>query len=108
MSQRTLKIRPAETPSEELTKILKHDGCVVLENFVSKNLIESINDELRPFIEATMRSNSDFGGFKTTRTGALIARSPLCRELAIDPRIIGLVEGFLGPYANTFQLHLTQ
>ena len=108
MSERALKIRPADTPSEELTKILERDGCVVLEDFVSKTLVKSINEELRPFIEATMRSNSDFGGFKTTRTGALIARSPLCRELAIDPRIIGLVEGFLGPYANTFQLHLTQ
>ena len=108
MSERALKIRPADTPSEELTKILERDGCVVLEDFVSKTLVKSINEELRPFIEATMRSKSDFGGFKTTRTGALIARSPLCRELAIDPRIIGLVKGFLGPYANTFQLHLTQ
>jgi hypothetical protein len=55
MSQLTLQIRPADTPSEELTKILEHDGCVVLKNFVSKTLIEAINDELRPFIEATMR-----------------------------------------------------
>ena len=92
MSQRALQIRPADAPSEELTKILERDGCVVLEDFVAKTLVKSINDELGPFIEATMQSNSDFGGFKTTRTGALIARSPLCRELAIDPRIIGLVE----------------
>jgi len=55
-----------------------------------------------------MRSRNDFSGVKTTRTGALMARSPRCRELAIDPRILGLVETFLAPYANTFQLHVTQ
>ena len=91
MSQRELQIRPADTPSEELAKILERDGCVVLKDFASKTQIESIKSDLRPFIEATMRSNDDFGGFKTTRTGALMARSPRCRELAIDPRLLGLV-----------------
>ena len=55
-----------------------------------------------------MRSNSEFGGFKTARTGALMARSPNCRDLAVDARLLGLVKAFLGPYANTFQLHVTQ
>jgi ectoine hydroxylase-related dioxygenase (phytanoyl-CoA dioxygenase family) len=108
MSQRELQIRPADTPSEELAKILDRDGCVVLKDFASKAQVESIKSDLQPFIEATMRSNDDFGGFKTTRTGALMARSPRCRELAIDPRLLGLVETFLAPYANTFQLHVTQ
>ena len=57
---------------------------------------------------ATNRTSSDFGGFKTIRTGALIARSQTCRELAIDPRLIDLTVAFLTPYANTIQLHVTQ
>ena len=108
MSQSELQIRPADTTCEELVKILERDGCVVLKDFASMNEVESITSELRPFIETTRRSRSDFGGFKTTRTGALMARSPRCRELAVDPRILGLVETFLAPYANTFQLHVTQ
>ena len=108
MTQRELQIRPADAPCEDLAKILESDGCVVLKDFASKSQVEALNNELRPFIDATMQSKSDFGGFKTTRTGALIARSPRCRELAIDPRILDLVETFLAPYANTFQLHLTQ
>ena len=103
-----LQICPADTPSEELAKILERDGCVVLKDFVSKTQVESLASDLRPFIETTTGSRNDFSGFKTTRTGALMARSPHCRELAIDPRILGLVETFLGPYANTFQLHVTQ
>lgn len=37
-----------------------------------------------------------------------MARSPNCRKLAINTRIMSLVKSFLGPYANTFQLHVTQ
>ncbi len=108
MGQSELQVRSADTTSEELVKILERDGCVVLKDFVSKTQVESLSSDLQPFIETTMQSRNEFGGFKTTRTGALMARSPRCRELAIDPRILGLVETFLAPYANTFQLHVTQ
>ncbi len=108
MKQRELQTRPADTPSNDLAEILERDGCVVLEDFVSQSHLASINRDLQPFIDATMRSKNNFGGFKTTRTGALMARSPACRDLAIEPRILKLVETFLGPYANTFQLHVTQ
>ena len=108
MNQHVLQVRPADTPSVELAKILQTDGCVVLADFISKAQVERLSGDLRPYIDATMKSQNDFGGFKTTRTGALMARSPASRELAIDPRLLGLVESFLGPYANTFQLHVTQ
>lgn len=108
MSQHELQVRPADTASKELAKILEHDGCVVLKDFISKNQVDMLSSDLRPYIDATMNSQSEFSGFKTTRTGALMARSPACRELAIDPRLLGLVESFLGPYTNTFQLHVTQ
>ena len=108
MTQRELQIRAPDTLSGELAEILIEDGGVILEDFISEAEVEEIMSDLSPYIDTTMESQSDFGGFKTTRTGALMARSPRCRELAIDPRILGLVEVFLGPYANTFQLHVTQ
>ena len=108
MSQRELQIRAPDTLTEDLVEILTEDGGVILEDFISKAGIEEIMSDLSPYVDSTMASQNDFGGFKTTRTGALMARSPGCRELAVDPRILGLVEVFLGPYANTFQLHVTQ
>ena len=108
MSQRELQIRAPDTSSEDLAEILSQDGGVILEDFISKAEVDAIMGDLKPYIDTTMESQNDFGGFKTTRTGSLIARSPRCRELAIDSRILGLVEAFLGPYANTFQLHVTQ
>ncbi len=103
-----LQFKSANTPTIELSKILKKDGCLVLEDFISKLQVDALRRDLDPYINAAMRSSNDFGGFKTTRTGALMARSPRCRELAIDRRILELVETFLAPYANTFQLHVTQ
>ena len=91
-----------------MVKTLQEDGCFIFEDFLSNNEVNDIESDLDPFIEATMRSNTNFGGFKTTRTGALMARSPNCRKLAINKRIMSLVKSFLGPYANTFQLHVTQ
>ncbi len=108
MSKPKIQIRPADAPSEELVGILEREGCVILRDFVSNAQVDSILSELRPFIEPTTTSSSEFSGFKTTRTGALMARSPSCRELAIDPRLMELVERLLGPYANNFQLHVTQ
>ena len=108
MSQHELQIRAPNTSSEDLAEILSQDGGVILEDFISNAEVEAIIGDLKPYIDTTMESQNDFGGFKTTRTGSLIARSPRCRELAIDSRILGLVEAFLGPYANTFQLHVTQ
>ena len=106
MSQRELQIRAPDTSSEDLAEILSQDGGVILEDFISKAEVEEIMNDLRPYIDTTTESQNDFGGFRTTRTGALMARSPRCRELAVDSRILGLVEAFLGPYANTFQLHV--
>ena len=108
MSQRELQIRAPDTLTEDLVEILTEDGGVILEDFISKAEVEEIMSDLSPYLDSTMAPQNDFGGFKTTRTGALMARSPRCRELAVDPRILGLVEVFLGPYANTFQLHVTQ
>ena len=108
MRQTKLLTCPPDSSIEILADILKRDGCVILKDFLSKARVASILAELSPYMKATNRASSDFGGFKTIRTGALIARSQICRELAIDPRLIDLAVAFLTPYANTIQLHVTQ
>lgn len=61
-----------------------------------------------PFVDATSSGRDDFTGRQTTRTGALIARSPACRELVMNPLINAGCQAFLGPFADRYQLHLTQ
>ena len=90
MGQLDIRTCAPETSSEDLASILRQDGCLVLKNFLSSDRVDAIDDDLRPFVEATMRSNGEFGGFKTARTGALMARLPNCRDLAVDARLLGL------------------
>jgi ectoine hydroxylase-related dioxygenase (phytanoyl-CoA dioxygenase family) len=62
---------------------------------------------MQPHIDATAKGPDDFSGHNTTRTGALVARSPAARELVMHPLAIGTSRVVLG-HATTFQLHLTQ
>ena len=100
MNQAKLLTCKPDCSVETLTDILRRDGCVILKDFLSTARVESILAELSPYMKATNASSTDFGGFKTIRTGALMARSQICRELAIDSRLIDLAKAFLTPYAN--------
>jgi len=61
-----------------------------------------------PFVEKTATGRDDFTGRSTQRTGALVARSPACRELVMDQHILAAANGFLSPYTERILLHLTQ
>jgi ectoine hydroxylase-related dioxygenase (phytanoyl-CoA dioxygenase family) len=70
-------------------------------------LLDRVETELRPFLEATPTGPDDFSGNRTRRTGSLIARSPACRDLVMQPLALGAARTFLG-HATNIQLHLTQ
>ena len=70
-------------------------------------LLDRIESELRPYLDATPTGPDDFSGNRTRRTGSLIARSPSCRELVMHPLALGTARTFLG-HATNIQLHLTQ
>lgn len=95
-------------PVENILSTLNRDGGLILEDLLSAEQLARLRSELDPYIFATQTGRDDFGGVKTTRTGALIARSQMARELAINPLVLAIVGGFLGPSAERFQLHISQ
>jgi ectoine hydroxylase-related dioxygenase (phytanoyl-CoA dioxygenase family) len=97
----------ADVTPEEVAAAIGCDGAVVVEGVASPELLERIEAELRPFLNATPLGPDDFSGNLTRRTGSLIARSPASRELVMHPLAIGTASAFLG-HATNFQLHLTQ
>ena len=70
--------------------------------------MDAIEAEVEPFVDATPYGSDDFVGHRTRRTGALIARSPAFRRLAVHPLILGTLDRVLGDHATSYQLHLTQ
>lgn len=98
---------PATTSATDLADHLRRDGYVIVDDLVPNSLMDTITDELAPYLDATPMGYNAMIGRKTRRTGALIARSPACRGLIQHPTILGVCEDFLG-HASAFQLMLTQ
>ena len=98
----------ADADSNEILKALREDGACVLVDVMGEDLRSRVGEELQPFIDATPTGRDDFTGRLTGRTGALVARSEVSRELVMHPTITGLANDFLGPYTDKIQLHLTQ
>ncbi len=103
-----LKYLPANAKPEDLVEALKTDGACVVEGVLDADGLANMKSECMPFIDATEAGRDDFTGRKTTRTGALVARSQACRDAVMQPTIVDGAKAFLAPYCETIQLHLTQ
>ena len=96
-----------ETPIETILEILEEDAGVIIDNFLSDQNLESIKNDLKPYLNVTRNGQDEFTGFETKRVGALMARSKTCQDLALDPLINQMAESFLGPHCESYQLHFT-
>ena len=81
---------------------------MIIEGILDNEDLDQVKSDLSPYLDASPTGENLFWGFKTKRIGALMARSPKCRELALHPLINSLCEKYLAPYSNGYQLHFTQ
>jgi ectoine hydroxylase-related dioxygenase (phytanoyl-CoA dioxygenase family) len=98
----------ADAPLDEIEAALRVAGCVVVEHLAAPALMDTVESELRPYLDATRPGGDDFAGRNTRRTGALLARSVAFRDLAAHPTVLGALDRILGDHATSYQLHLTQ
>ena len=98
---------PADADPAAVAELVKEEGAVIVDGVASSDLLDSIEAELRPYLEATPPGPDDFTGYLTRRTGSLIARSPSARQLVMHPLALGTTSKVLA-HATNFQLHLTQ
>ena len=103
-----LKYLAPDSSTETILAALDEDGAAVLEDVIDASVVKRMTDEVMPFIETTPMGGDDFVGRKTQRTGALVARTPTCRELIMNASILDAAHAFLGPYTAKIILHLTQ
>jgi ectoine hydroxylase-related dioxygenase (phytanoyl-CoA dioxygenase family) len=104
----TLKHLPADAAPETIAAILDADGALILDDVLSPADVARVGGEIDPYVEATAAGRDSFTGYQTTRTGALVARSPACRELVMHPAILAACDVFLKRACDRYQLHLTQ
>jgi ectoine hydroxylase-related dioxygenase (phytanoyl-CoA dioxygenase family) len=98
----------ADASVESVEGALREQGCAVVERLVPDALLDSIEAELAPHLDATAPGGDEFSGRNTRRTGCLLARSKGFADLAAHPLVLGALDRVLGDHATSYQLHLTQ
>jgi ectoine hydroxylase-related dioxygenase (phytanoyl-CoA dioxygenase family) len=97
---------PTATP-EDVAAVLARDAVAVVDDLVPRDLMARAREELAPWLERTPFGTDGFSGRRTKRTGGLVARSAACRELAMNPLVLGAVKAVLAD-STAFHLHLSQ
>src|SRR6185295_15350865 len=97
-----------DTPLDEIVAALDRDGAVIVRDVLSAGAVDRVNAELQPYVDATEPGRDAFTGYRTTRTGALVARSPACRDLVMHATVRGVCDRVLLPNCERYQLHLGQ
>jgi ectoine hydroxylase-related dioxygenase (phytanoyl-CoA dioxygenase family) len=87
---------------------IRRDGAIIIRDVLTPEQSDMLHAELKPFVDATPPGVDDFAGQRTTRTGALVARSPMCRDIVMNPIIKAACDDFLLANCERYQLHLTQ
>ena len=96
-----------DSSTAKILEILDRDAGVIIDNVLSEDQIKNINSDLEPYLQNTREGQDEFTGLKTKRVGALIARSPECRTLALNPIVNEVSKQFLEPHSDGYQLHFT-
>jgi len=93
---------------DTVLEVLRREGALILDDVLDAQHLDRLTAELSPYVAATRPGRDDFSGVDTTRTGALVARSPACRELVTQALVLDAARAFLEPFCHRIQLHLTQ
>ena len=90
---------PRLTPSasvDEIVAAMTDAGCAVVEGFLDAAKVAALQSELAPVRATTPSGRNDFEGHGTRRIYALFAKVRGFDEIALDPRVLGVLDSVLG------------
>lgn len=104
----SIKYLTKRSPFPAVRQALDRDGCVVITDLIDSNMLDAVERELAPYFQDTPCGEGYFWGKKTKRMGGLFAKSPHCRDLAIDAAVLEIVKSILLEGCEQIQINLTQ
>ncbi len=93
--------------AEQLITELDANGCVIVEGHINGTRMRRLHAELQPYLDNAPLGKTDFAGRTSRRRNGLLTKSETCRELAIDPLVLAVCDGVLGPNCVNYRLHVT-
>ncbi len=95
-------------PNDLISKLEK-DGYLVLENLINEEMVSRLSSEMDVWFDKTPACQGDFyGQGTTTRFGSLLSKAPTTQDIVLHPEIMPLIDTFLGPNCDCYQLSLSQ
>lgn len=95
--------------SVKAIEILNRDGCVVIDDLLQGGQVDQLSKDLNVHFDAASPCDGSFYGKVTKRLGGLFTKSSVCRDMAIHPLIMEIMDNFLLPGdTNAYQINLTQ
>ena len=86
---------------------LDSNGCVIVERHVDDVRMQQLHSELQPYLDTAPLGRTEFAGRTSRRRNGLLTKSETCCELAIDPLLLAVCDGVLGPNCVNYRLHVT-
>lgn len=98
---------PATCTLDDILEVSDRDGGVIIEGWMGPDLVERLNTEIQPWLDAHpgTRSGSvasdEFLGHRTRRLHGLLVKAPSFLEVLIDERLVGYAEAVIAPVGPT-------
>jgi hypothetical protein len=104
----TLERFTPDAPARAVNDAIARDGAAILEGGLTANDLAQLDRDSVALIADTHDSHGLFHGFKTKRVGAMVAKSEVCRRMALHPTVLAVMDRFLKPHCSAYQLNLSQ
>ena len=97
----------ASAAAEDVSSLLEEDGCVIVDNLISEADMDSFMADMQPWLKERDLGHDEFSGHKTRRVSALIPRSAIAREIAVQPTVIDVCNKLLLKNCEAYRLQVT-
>lgn len=87
---------------------LYQDGYLIIPNIIDERELDAVRGQLAPHFEAAAYCTGGFYGETTRRFGSVLARSEGVQQLALNDRVMLIVNDVIGKHCECIQLNLTQ
>ena len=105
----TVERLPGSSSGDDINGVLEADGIVIIEDFLAPDVVNALNEELQPYVDASKPREQknmydDFLGGYTVRLHGIAAKSTSFPEVLIDPRIMSVMDSQLKPNCTDYHL----
>lgn len=87
---------------------IEKDGAVVLENALSSPELKLLDQDSDKHLTKTKNCQGVFFGYQTKRVASMVAKSSICEKMAEHKTVLGIMDHFLLPNCDKYQLNLSQ